>query len=319
MTDKLLSDQPAQPKSNVTKIKLVSNDSDQPVRLDIYLNSLFTSLSRSYLAKLIAQGQIKVNHQLSKPAYRLKKSDKISYNEAAIMPSKPAADFKLPIIYEDDFCLVIFKPSGIISHGKNLRPGFQEGSVASFIRSKLADGFSGDRAGIVHRLDRGTSGIMIAAKTFEAQTYLQRQFAKRQVHKTYLAIVCGTMEQQEALINLPIERNPKTPSTFRVGVNGKPAQTEYQVIGFNQRYSGLKLMPITGRTHQLRVHLKALKHPIVGDTLYGGIEAPRLMLHAYSLSVILPDIGRVEFKADNNYIPNEFNDYLKLNWDSSTQ
>ena len=155
----------------------------------------------------------------------------------------------------------------------------------------------GERAGIVHRLDRATSGVMICAKTPEALSWLQKQFSERKVKKTYVAVVKGALSEPEAVIDMPIERNPRKPQTFRVGANGKPSVTAYKVLKTGNGYSLLELKPTTGRTHQLRVHLHKLGHPIVGDELYDGPEAERLFLHATSLEITLPDKQRKTFEA----------------------
>lgn len=281
-------------------------DKDVPTRLDSYLSKLFPDLSRSYLSKQIDSGLISVNDVLAKPSQKLKTGDKISYPERAVELPTPKS-ITLPIIYEDEFCIVLDKPSGIITHAKGVLN--EEGSVASFIQDKLQGDLTGNRAGIVHRLDRGTSGVIVAGKSAFAVKYLQRQFAKRQTNKTYLALVSGQMSRKQAIINMPIERNPKKPSTFRVGPNGKAAETTYEVVVENEKYSLLKLLPKTGRTHQLRVHLKAIGHPIVGDDLYDGEPAERLMLHAHELEFIIPDIGRSKF---NSPLPKVFQRYVKI-------
>lgn len=287
------------------KMADVTYDKETTVRLDSYLSSIFPDLSRSYLTKQIYSGLISVNDVLAKPSQKLKSGDKVSYPEQAVKFPKPKS-ISLPIIYEDDFCIVIDKPNGVITHAKGVLN--DEGSVASFIQDKLQADLTGNRAGIVHRLDRGTSGVIVAGKSAFAVKYLQRQFAKRQTKKTYLAIVSGRMSRKEALINMPIERNPKKPSTFRVGPNGKTSETAYEVIAENEKYSLLKLQPKTGRTHQLRVHLKAIGHPIVGDELYDGEPAERLMLHAQELEFIIPDVGRSKF---NSPLPKVFQRYVK--------
>lgn len=154
-----------------------------------------------------------------------------------------------------------------------------------------------ERAGIVHRLDRATSGVMICAKDASSHKFLQKQFSTRKVRKTYYAVVAGCPEPAEAIIDMPIERNPKAPATFRAGSKGKPAQTHYKIIKTSDNYSLLELKPTTGRTHQLRVHFKQIGHPIIGDTLYGGEAASRLMLHASELEITLPGGARKIFKA----------------------
>ncbi len=280
-------------------------------RLDVYLRNQFPQISRNQVSKVINSGLVLVNGILAKPSTKLRANDRISFVKEQFNP--PTIEkLDLDIIYEDDFCLVINKPSGIITHAKGLLSS--EGSVASFAKSHLDPDIdfsnSNNRAGIVHRLDRGTSGVIIVAKTSDAQKYLSRQFATRKIRKTYLALVKGKVSKPEAQINMPIERNPKQPSTFRPGPNGREALSRYLVIASNDQYSLLKVTPITGRTHQIRVHLKAINHPIVGDTVYGGEPAERLMLHAASIEVNLPNLYPTTFSAP---LPKIFLKYIRVN------
>jgi RluA family pseudouridine synthase len=171
-----------------------------------------------------------------------------------------------------------------------------EATVATFLQKYITD-MEGERAGIVHRLDRATSGVIICAKTQDALSWLQKQFSQRKVKKTYMAIAMGGFQQKHAIIDMPIERNPKKPQTFRTGVNGKPAITEYEVVDSNKDMNLIKLSPQTGRTHQLRVHLSQLGHPILGDKFYGGPPAKRLFLHAQQLEITLPSRERKVFSS----------------------
>lgn len=272
----------------------------QNKRLDVYIVEQQPSISRAFAAKLVDQGRVLVNGQPSKPGHKLKESDDVAID---YIPEKEqqVPEIDLPIIYEDDDCIVINKPVGVLTHSKGaFNP---EATVASFVRSRT-NGMAGDRAGIVHRLDRATSGVIICAKNPTALSWLQKQFAQRKVKKTYAAIVVGLLDPQHAIIDMPIERNPKAPATFRVGVNGKSATTEYLVERANEKYSLLQLKPQTGRTHQLRVHLAQQGHPIVGDIIYGGEPADRLFLHAESLEITLPNRERTTFTAK---LPKEFN------------
>lgn len=272
--------------------------------MDVFTHSHVPKLSRSSIRKICVMGQLTVNGQPVKPKYSLKTGDHVKLNyDPEAQNQIPKID--LPIIYEDENCLVINKPPGVLTHSKGaFNP---EATVATFIEPKLKD-LSGERGGIVHRLDRATSGLIIAAKNQEALSWLQKQFSQRKVKKNYLALVKGQLDPPAAIIDMPIERNPKKPQTFRAGANGKPAQTTYKTISLNNGYSLLELIPKTGRTHQLRVHLKHIGHPIVGDTLYGGEEAERLFLHASSLELTLPDKSRQVF---NSPLPAEFNKFLK--------
>lgn len=275
-------------------------------RLDVFVAAHFPRLSRAFVRKLCDEGRVAVNGQAGKPGQKLKVGDRVTTGFAeAELDSLPQID--LPVIYEDDDCIVINKPAGVLTHALGIHG--TEPSVASFLRTKLpplkkvaplTEGrfVNSDRAGIVHRLDRATSGVIIGAKNQQTLSLLQKQFAQRKVKKTYVALVQGQPKEAEAVIDMPIERNPKAPSTFRVGPNGKPAKTRYTVIQAGNTYSLLELRPETGRTHQLRVHLAKIGHPIVGDPLYGdGKYGDRLFLHALSLEITLPGGQRRTFTA----------------------
>ncbi|MFZ2513549.1 MAG: RluA family pseudouridine synthase, partial [Candidatus Saccharimonadales bacterium] len=245
-------------------------------RLDQRVVAMLPQLSRAYAAKLIETKRVSVNGQSQvKPGYKLRPDDEVTIEydeaEAAHIP-----DIELEVLYEDDDCVVIYKPVGILTHSKGAYN--PEATVATWLRSRLQD-MEGGRAGIVHRLDRATSGVMICAKSTEALSWLQKQFAQRRTKKTYLAVVKGRMKPEAAIIDMPIERNPKAPATFRVGEQGKPAKTTYRTLVSGKTHSLVELKPETGRTHQLRVHLAHQGHPIVGDTFYGGQPADRLYLH----------------------------------------
>jgi 23S rRNA pseudouridine1911/1915/1917 synthase len=282
--------------------ELIVDEETKGKRLDVTALSLLPTLSRAFVQRLIDERRITVNGQQEKSGYRLRSTDKITI-DFELEDIEKIEDIELPILYQDDDIVVINKPVGVISHSRGRY--WYEPSVASFLRQITSQ--EGDRAGIVHRLDRATSGVMICAKNSETLSFLQKQFSTRNVKKMYTAIVTGKMDPPEAVIDMPIERNPKEPATFRVGSNGKPAQTHYKVIKSTDTYSLLELRPVTGRTHQLRVHLKHVKHSIVGDRLYGGKEAPRLFLHATSLEITLPGGERKVFSAD---LPKEFNELL---------
>lgn len=274
-------------------------------RLDQYVIRQLPELTRSYASKLIEQGSVSVNGEPQhKAGYKLRETDKVDIDhDSNNLPAIP--DIKLEVIYEDDDCAVISKPVGLLSHSKGAYN--PEATVESWLKSRLK-GITGDRAGIVHRLDRATSGVMIVAKTPDALSWLQKQFSQRKVKKNYVAVVEGELKQVEAVIDMPIERNPKKPQTFRVGSNGKSAVTKYKVLETGNNCSFLELKPETGRTHQLRVHLNQIGHPIVGDMFYGGKTADRLYLHALKLEITLPNKERETFTVP---APNEFKRLLK--------
>lgn len=268
-------------------------------RLDQKVVELIPELSRASATKLIEGGKVTVNgNVVEKSGAKLREGDEVLV-DFDIKQLDDIPTIKLKVLYEDDDCVVVVKPVGVLTHSKGeFNP---EATVETWLRSRTK--LTGARAGIVHRLDRATSGVMICAKTPEALRWLQRQFSQRKTKKTYFAVVKGQFKEPEAIIDMPIERNPKAPATFRVGVKGKMAQTAYKVIEANDKYSLVELKPVTGRTHQLRVHLNHLGHPIVGDYMYGGEKNERLMLHAYSLELTLPDRKRLTFSAP---IPKEF-------------
>lgn len=272
-------------------------------RLDGEIAERYPENSRSTWQKYIKAGYVTVNGQVVlTPKYEITDTDKIAINP----PDAP--DFsqnEIPIIYIDDNVVVINKPNGILSHAKGALN--EEFTVAEFFRRYTTYNLDTNRPGIIHRLDRDTSGIMIGARDQETATLLQKQFADRKVKKTYLAIVDGMPKLEKANIDLPIERNPSAPSTFRVGSNGKSAITRYETLDSDGKYSLVKLQPQTGRTHQLRVHMGYIKTPIVGDKVYGK-PAERLYLHAYSLEITIPNGDRKTFTSP---VPKEFYDLFK--------
>jgi 23S rRNA pseudouridine1911/1915/1917 synthase len=274
-------------------------------RLDQYVVRQQPSLSRGFAVRLIQDGDVLVNGEPQlKAGYKVRASDKVTVGfdeaKAVVFP-----DIDLPVIYEDDDCVVINKPVGLLTHSKGaFNP---EATVSTWLRARMKAP-KGERAGIVHRLDRATSGVMICAKTPEALGWLQKQFSQRKVKKSYVAVVEGVLKEPQAIIDMPIERNPKKPQTFRVGSNGKAAVTAYKVLKTDGKLSLLELKPDTGRTHQLRVHLEHLGHPIVGDTFYGGKPAERLFLHAQELEITLPNKERKVFKVP---VPPQFKELFK--------
>jgi 23S rRNA pseudouridine1911/1915/1917 synthase len=271
-------------------------------RLDIFVHNKMPKYSRSFVQKLIETDKVTVNSKRLGAGDTVHNGDVINIDFEDNQQTIP--EISLPILYEDGDCLVLDKPSGILTHSKGaFNP---EATVATFISPKV-QGMTGDRAGIVHRLDRATSGVIICAKTPEALSWLQKQFSLRKVKKHYRAVIEGLLDPETAVIDMPIGRNPKSPKSFHVSADGRPAQTQYTTIEHKNGLSLLDLEPKTGRTHQLRVHLKQLNHPIIGDTLYGGREHKRLMLHAYKLEITLPNRQRREFIAP---LPSEFHTIL---------
>lgn len=261
-------------------------------RLDILLVERHPEISRSTWQKHIKAGHITVNGAPAKNTRQeVNEADAIAIN---IPKATDYTSHELPIIYLDDNVIVINKPAGILTHSKGALN--DEFTVADFFRRYTAVGLDTNRPGIVHRLDRDTSGLVIGARTEEAFALLKSQFADRKAHKTYIAIVSGHPKQPKATIDIPIGRNPSAPSTFRADSKGKPAQTAYEVLETVDKKSLIVLRPQTGRTHQLRVHLAHLGTPIVGDRVYGKL-ADRLYLHAYKLELTIGYETRKSFIA----------------------
>ena len=289
------------------------------MRLDLFLAKKFPKHSRATFQKLIDSERIEINGAKAKNARQnVSESDDIKvFFPHQLTFAKEIADFASNIIFEDENVVIINKPIGILTHAKgNLADEF---TVSDFVKSRMKtsdDVFAKTtRPGIVHRLDRATSGVLIAAKNPETQSFLQRQFQDRKVKKTYLAIVEKAPKITAARIDLPIDRNPKYPSEFKVDPNGRSAITNYKILEkFADGSALLELKPLTGRTHQLRVHLKHLNSPIVGDVVYGlSKDNDRMFLHAKELEITIPKTGneaenqRRTFHAN---LPKDFQDEI---------
>ena len=258
----------------------------EKVRLDILLTEIYKSYNRSTLQKFIELGFVTVDGVLAKKSnQKFERGVKI---ELKIPDEMKNADLVPEVIYEDENVVVLDKPAGLLSMAKG--EYCPENTLEQY-------------GLLVHRLDRDTSGVVIMAKNPEVQKFLKKQFQDRKTHKTYFAIVEGRPKLDAAKIDLPIARDLKHPTTFRVDANGKASETFYEVVKANDKYALVELRPTTGRTHQLRVHMKFLGHPILGDKVYGNEKADRLYLHAHKLEVTLPGGERRVFEAK---LPKEF-------------
>lgn len=277
------------------------------MRLDVYLATYWPEHSRATWQKYCRAGFVMVNGEPElSPKTTLSEDDVVTVEVKE--QTKDHSHQILPQIYEDDDVIVINKPAGVLTHAKGeLNDEF---TVGEFMRTRSSDAPDTNRPGIVHRLDRDTSGVMIAAKTPDAKRWLQKQFATRKVKKTYIALVQGAPKEPTATIDLPIARNPKKPQTFKVAPSGRSAQTWYQTLRSFNGYTLLELKPFTGRTHQLRVHLHYVGCPIVGDRLYGSpnTQLGRMFLHAAQLELTLPSRERRVFDAP---LPPELASFLE--------
>ena len=253
--------------------KIRINEKDVGKRIDSLIPNIESEISRSMVQKLIAENNIKVNNEKTKSSYKLKLNDEIEINipEAKEINLK-AQDIPLDIIYEDKDIIVINKPKGMVVHPANGNP---DGTLVNAVMSICKDSLSGIggeiRPGIVHRLDKDTTGAIIVAKNDKAHIKLSEQLKNHEVKKTYLALVRGIIKENEATINMPIARSKKDRKKMDVDKNGKEAITHFKVLGrYKNKYTLLKINLETGRTHQIRVHLSYIGYPIIGDEVYSN-------------------------------------------------
>ena len=285
--------------------KAYSFVADEPgARLDKYVVEKCRELSRTHVQRLIGDGYITVNDRVAKAGLKLDSGDRISIVKPPISssPLLPEA-IPLKIIYEDDDLLVIDKPAGLTVHPA---PGHTGHTLVNAILSyfpHLADISDSLRPGIVHRLDKDTSGVMLVAKNSAAQLNLINQFKNHSVVKAYLGLVKGHLIPEDGIIEAPIGRDPRNRKRMAVVGEGRGSEacTQYHVVKYIGNYTLLEVRPETGRTHQIRVHLLAIGYPVVGDPMYGVKSAylSRQFLHASRLGFHLPSTGEyVEFTCD---------------------
>lgn len=276
---------------------------DEPgVRLDKYVAEKCPELSRSQAQKLVADGNITVNDRVAKSGVKLHVGDRVKITLPPPPPSPLSPEaIPLNIIYEDNDLLVIDKPAGLPIHPA---PGHYSHTLVNAILSYVPSLPQSDdslRPGIVHRLDKDASGVMVVAKNSVAQANLINQFKTRSVVKAYLALVKGHLTPEEGVIEAPIGRDPRNRKRMAVVAEGKEARTQYYVIKHVGDYTLVEVRPETGRTHQIRVHLSAIGYPVVGDPVY-GVKSPLLsrpFLHACRLGFKLPSTGEyVEFTSN---------------------
>ncbi|MEA3459505.1 MAG: RluA family pseudouridine synthase [Chloroflexota bacterium] len=273
-------------------------------RVDKYIALKVPDLSRSQVQRLIEEGLVKVNGQVAKPSYRVEVGDLVVIR---VPPPKPLEirpqPIPLDIVYEDEDIVVVNKPAGMVVHPG---PGHRKGTLVGALLARYPD-LAGVgqklRPGIVHRLDKGSSGLLVVARNEEALRNLQGQFKRRQVEKTYLVLIEGRLEPRQGVIEAPIGRDPKHRKRMAVVKDGKPARTDYKVLEYLDQHTLVEVKPVTGRTHQVRVHFAAIDHPLVGDPVYGfrkqRLGLKRQFLHAWKIGFALPSTGeQVEFTAE---------------------
>jgi 23S rRNA pseudouridine1911/1915/1917 synthase len=275
-------------------------------RLDVVVAEKCSRLSRSRVQSLIESGYIKLNGQTVKPRHSVQVGDVVTVEEPATVPIdlQPQA-IPITFLFQDDFLAVIDKPAGLVVHPG---AGQIDGTLVNALLHHCTglSGIGGEfRPGIVHRLDKETSGCLVIAKNDEIHQQLSRQFADRRVDKIYLAVCNGIFRQKIGDIRESIGRNPFHRKNMAVTPKGRPAHTQFEVIKEVNDNSVVLCRLFTGRTHQIRVHLQHLRHPILGDLLYGRrASAHRLMLHAWRLGFQHPMTQNwMEFRAE---VPQEF-------------
>lgn len=291
---------------------IVTNEDQKGLRLDVFLLEKHPEFSRSHIKNLIEKGLVKVNGKVVKAGYALKNGENIQIEvQKPEAISTDAEDVDFEIVYQDEDLAVINKPQGLVVHPCS---STKSGTLVNGLLYKIKDlsGINGQlRPGIVHRLDKDTSGLLVVAKNDFAHVRLAEQIKNKTCHRNYLAVLDGNLKENEGRIETFIKRDPKDRMKMSVQGSGRVAITDFKVLKRFEKCCLVEFALQTGRTHQIRVHSKYLNHPIVGDKLYGK-EVKGLvgqLLHAYKISFVHPRSGELmTFEAD---LPGYFKDYLK--------
>jgi 23S rRNA pseudouridine1911/1915/1917 synthase len=301
------------PPENSTRIQLVVSLNEGRLRLDQFLARRLPEFSRSRLQQLIRDGFVRLNNSTTRPSQIVRSGDKIDVTEPPLKKIETLAEpIPLEILFEDKDLIVLNKPAGLVVHPG---AGHREHTLVNALlgHCDTLSGIGGkERPGIVHRLDKETSGCLVVAKNDAAHRELSRQFAARTVEKIYLALVAGKLRKPTGVIEEKIGRHPVHRQRMSAGtLRGRTAKTEYRVVRSSERASLVECRLYSGRTHQIRVHLHHLGHPVLGDKVYAPRLAkgfPRQMLHAWKLGFHHPRTE--EWESFEAPLPDDFNNAL---------
>lgn len=289
---------------------IIAGENEENIRLDAYLAEVMPELSRSKIQGFIKNSDILINGSAKKPSYSLKEGDRVEVNipEEKNLKIEPE-NIPLDIVYEDDNMLVVNKPSGMLTHPTNME---RTNTLVNALLYKFGENLSdinGDfRRGILHRLDRNTSGLLMIAKNNKSHEFLAEQIKNHTVVKKYRAILKGIFPEDEKIIDFPVGRNPNQPHKMMVREDGKESTTILKVTNRFKEATAVELTLITGRTHQIRVHTSFLNHPVYNDTLYGAgkgkVSTQEQVLQSFFLRFTKPfsdEIIELEIQPDEKY------------------
>lgn len=289
----------------MSRIHLVADENMQGERVDVFLRTMMPEQSRSYLQKIIKEGSVTVNGRPVKSSYRMEEQDELIMDLPELKePEIRAENIPLDILYEDDDLLIVNKPKGMVVHPA---AGHPEGTLVNAVlyhcRGKLS-GINGIlRPGIVHRIDKDTTGALVVCKNDHAHNHVAAQLKEHSITRRYRAVVAGVIQEEEGIVDAEIGRHPTERRKMAAGVkNGKRAVTHYRVLQRFAGYTYIECRLETGRTHQIRVHMASIHHPVLGDAVYGPQKNPFHLegqtLHAQVLGLIHPVTGEyIEVEA----------------------